>query len=57
MPPTNFGIIANFIKLTKEEQLTILANVAEEKVLPELKYIFICRLRDGVAPAVILLSE
>lgn len=26
-------------------------------VLPELKYIFICRLRDGVAPAVILLSE
>ena len=50
----------NFTKLTKEEQLTqltILANVAEEKVLPELKYIFICRLRDGVAPAVILLSE
>ena len=47
----------NFIKLTKEEQLTILANVAEEKVLPELKYIFICRLRDGVAPTVILLSE
>lgn len=26
-------------------------------VLPELKYIFICRLRDGVVPAVILLSE
>ena len=47
----------NFIKLTKEEQLTILANVAEEKVLPELKYIFIRRLRDGVVPAVILLSE